>query len=130
MTDLSAFLLARIAEDEAAARAAGPDGGEWSSRHPELPECHTYGEFGWSVSGPDVETEDSEWGKAVADHFARHDPARVLAACAADRAIVELHQHDGIKCQECGAWDPNCPTLRALASIWVGHAEYDTEWRL
>ena len=82
------------------------------------------------------------------------DPARVLAECAAYRAIVELHElspYYGL--DRYGRWLPRegepkfwycdcesddgmigrdgpCTTLTALASIWGDHAEYDTDWRL
>lgn len=67
--------------------------------------------------------------------------ARVLAECAALRAVVELHpRHDWLpegrdECAECGCADDRsvdwpCPTLRSLATIWVGHESYDPEWRV
>jgi hypothetical protein len=84
-----------------------------------------------------------------ADHIARHDPARVLAECAAKRAIVEEHQpvdytsmgmESPNACHICGidagmgewewlrdSWP--CPTLRALAAVYADHADYRDEWR-
>lgn len=118
------FVLARIAEDEAVARAAGPDGrplgGHWVSRYPDQPDYHMYGEYGWFISGADVETDDSEWGKSVADHITRHDPARVLAQCAAMRKIVELAKvYDSTGLEE---------VLIRLASIWSDHPDWREEW--
>ena len=60
---LTEFLLARIAEDEAEARKAGP---MWRNE--------------WSAEDVDVTL-----------HIERHDPARVLAECEAKRRIVANH---------------------------------------
>jgi hypothetical protein len=111
---LTEFLLARIAEDEAAARAATPGPWRWD---------HTPAE-GWGHQPPDlvtvareersytlnngevrtytapVGTIISSWGHDAdgvtvddrdADHIALHNPARVLAECEAKRRIVEAH---------------------------------------
>lgn len=101
---LTDFLLARIAEDEAAAKVYD---GEWTDR--------------------------------------------VLAQCAALRRIVELHQKDpdggefwgpdesidddGSACTRCGypaeyaaPWP--CDTLRALATIYADHPDFDPAWEL
>lgn len=125
-----AGILRAVSELEEKARAATVDGGSWFARDPRAPEFHVYGDFGWVVSGPDVETEDSEWGKAVADHIAAMDPAFVLGLCGAIREVVELHkpvdagrglayclvcvQHDYTDTQ----WP--CPTLTALARAFAG----------
>lgn len=59
------------------------------------------------------------------------DPARVLAQCAAHRAIVEEHRLDGDVCAMCGWQDERgCPTLRALASIYRDHEGFREEWAL
>lgn len=122
MTSLPEFILARVSEDEAAAEAA----------------------LGKTVYGIEdtaadelIEMGRSE-GAAVAgyEHFARHDPARVLAQCKAYRAIVEIHQQGVCSigpaqwCEGCGGeYAENdiafpCPTLRALAAIWSDHPDY------
>jgi hypothetical protein len=69
---LTEFLLTRIAEDEAVARAAEQT---WDSDR----------DGGWWV-GCDPDTQA---------HIARHDPARVLTECEAKRAIVELISSPG-----------------------------------
>jgi len=133
MTDLTEFLLARIGDDEAAARAAiGSSAADWQQDRYRVV-------FGgeWEVAEANVQT---------AAHIARHDPARVLAQCAAYREIVALHsaydctavgQEGHERCGErewcytCGepvAWP--CPTLRALASAYADHPAFDPEWRL
>ena len=115
---ITEFLLARIAEDEAAAKAAAP----WStgSRHEGQP-------LDWSI------------------HFDRWSPARVLAECKAKRAIIELHApvrdegwlsgeaNDHLWCGSCGSIDDSpepypCDTLKALAAVYAEHSEYRQEW--
>lgn len=89
MSDLAAFLLARIAEDEAVARAAGE--GEWSAEGRDV----------WRVSPIATVTivygipehESGAQTHEIGQHIARHDPARVLAECEAKRRIVEWHKN-------------------------------------
>jgi hypothetical protein len=132
---LTEFLLARIAEDEAAARAV-----------PELRDLSPYG--GQESISHALNTFASEDGyprqkypPEIPAHYSRHDPARVLAECGAYRAIVELHvRHDWLpvgrdECAECGCADDRsvdwpCPTLRALASVYADHPDYQPEWAL
>ncbi|MGZ4520698.1 MAG: DUF6221 family protein [Mycobacteriaceae bacterium] len=109
------FLLARIAEDEATARAAvipAHDGPGAYKPHPEL-RSWTYSPYSQVHSG-EVEYEqtpemlsheyvdrfyvtcDGEGlspsvDESVGPHIARHDPARVLAECEAKRRIVADH---------------------------------------
>jgi len=120
------FLEARIAEDEKFARAAshqkvaGPFHGNW--RHDSL-----------HLSG--MERED-------AVHIARNDPARVLAECAAKRAIIADHADmveafdslgqlfpGGLMSAEVDApW--RTKTLYALAAVYADHPDYQQEWAL
>lgn len=84
MTDLADFLLARIADDEAVARAAGLQ--SWSNRVPGMVHAdaaHDMRAKGYYVAGVDHDEQGT--------HIARHDPNRVLAECegaAADREPV------------------------------------------
>ena len=70
---------------------------------------------------------------------------RVLAECAAKRAIVELHQPYEIAqrmtygdihpCMTCGSVDDSpepfpCPTVRTLAAVYADHPAYLDEWRV
>ena len=112
MSDLVAFLLARIGEDEATAKAAtaGPwewdepfqseyPGGEWTDQGPNL----TSKTATWMTpegGGPYPVTVLSAWGydawginAEAADqaHIARHDPARVLREAEAKRKILAEH---------------------------------------
>lgn len=84
---LVAWLRAALDEDERLARGALP--APWQSGDDDDPGGVHYGEFGWSVYGAGVEAEDSEAGKATAQHIARWDPARVLAEVEAKRARID-----------------------------------------
>jgi Family of unknown function (DUF6221) len=130
MTDIAAFLNARLREDEAAAKAAAPGpwhGHEAGSLRAVLPA---------KGIGPDT---------AVVEHIARHDPARVLREVAAKRAILEFYVEppDGLPAgdsevisgvAEAGSSRP--PRLFSvielivldLAAVWNDHADYDPAW--
>lgn len=119
---LTEFLLARIAEDEA---------------------------FSHMVS--DVPPISAGEGRRIQEGNAAFiplnlaaSPARVLAECAAKRAIVELHTPYGTPqvmvygtitaCETCGSVDdaPHewpCETLLALAAVYADHPDYREDWR-
>ena len=128
---ITEFLEARIDEDEAVARAAshqkvaGPFHGNW--RHN-------------SLHLSSMEREDAE-------HIARHDPARVLAECAAKRAIIAEHGEMEVASLDRETWGQPftvcrvcavgvrqvvspCPTLKALAAVYKNHADYREEWAI
>ena len=144
MTSLVDFLLSRIAEDEAVARACAEafpspwdvvDRGHSATVKADAPNF-------WVVSAIDQEQETpGRWPGEHLEHIALHDPARVLAQCAAYKAIVEEHHkvRDQIElenlkrgptwgCVCYGGWP--CRTIRALASIWADHPAYEAEWGL
>ena len=122
MSNLAEFVLARVAEDEATARA---------------------------VTGPEWSAATCEWWGDLGDYVGRHDPARVLAECEAKRRIVEIHPDEHGTCFACsdgddgGCSDPECcgsgpipmfkdwpcPTLRWLALPYADHADYRQEWK-
>ena len=127
MSDLAAFLLARIAEDEAAARVAVADSG---------------------LIDAAKRADTAAQGRAAdCAHIARHDPARVLAECAAKRRIVEDHRsfdandwphnRPRLICTRCYDGDNvfgdeamyPCLTLRALAQPYADHPDFAEEWR-
>ena len=140
MSDLTAFLSARLDEDEAAAKAAAstdhttlfskPDmfAAEWRS--------HDSAVMVESDAGPVVYDEGVPT-VAQAAHIARHDPARVLREVVAKRSLIE--DHTGQCCVNdtcCGeiagyfdseAGDP-CPVLLVLAAIYSDHPDYRQEW--
>lgn len=126
------FLLARIAEDEAKARAATPS--------PWLPHDQGWVDAGgeWIICAPyhglDISDQDAE-------HVTRWQPARVLAECDARRRIVELHGFDfAVPIDADSSWEEDtvcradqaewpCDTLRLLALPYADHPEYDEAWR-
>lgn len=127
------FLEARITEDEALARAATPSpwtlynrGVGWEI--PEIPEAH----------------DGLTFYKADAHYVAHNEPARVLAECAAKRAILAF---DGDK----QIWEPRWHTAdtdagafirggpkdpqarhvtRILAAVYKDHPDYQEDWAL
>ena len=158
MTGLAEFILARIAEDEAVAKAADVKqcDPEWfcspvraaragtvtvRSKRDKRPMARVE-----SVTAD--EPDDITDGTAVAEHIARHDPARVLAECEAKRRIVELHWGrrtwveaespvpGAYVCDFCSADDapPDwtlypCDHLRLLALPYADHDSYQESWR-
>jgi len=122
MSDLPHFLLARIAEDEAVARACvGP---EWTSGlpatiHPDPTTYRTVVRQVGHVCGSIIAVD--------AEHIARHDPARVLAECEAKRRIVDSYRYltadPELRMQ---AWTF---ALRCLALPYADHPDYREEWR-
>src|SRR6266576_4463664 len=82
MSDLVAFLRARVDEDEAAARLAAREGGTWTQDDPVR--------FPGAISslGGQVVYDEGAPDENQAPHIARHDPARVLREVEAKRAIL------------------------------------------
>ena len=124
---LTDFLLARIAEDEAAAR-------------PARDESPAYPHFGDTPAEETLEMALNEGCAAEGEtHFSRWLPDRVLAECEAKRRIVELH--DGV--HECEGpnrvADPDvdgsdgyggpCYTLMFLALPYASHPDYRESWK-
>ncbi|MFB4306959.1 DUF6221 family protein [Actinomadura sp. GTD37] len=141
MTDLVAFLHARMAEDEQAAydadRSIGRGHLEWSYQDD--------GDLGGKVvaSGvdlvPDVTTGPGQ-------HIARHDPARVLAEVDSKRRIMAEHNltpaaapppnGPTFGCETCHDHPEygigplgECDTLKHLALAYAWHKDYQKEWR-
>lgn len=137
---LADFLLQRLAEDEAAARAATP--GPWFSdtvystvtAAPYMSARAAYDADHWD--GVDRFVVPESMDSAVSDvnlaHIARHDPARVLAECESKRAIVELHEQWPVLVgteptfdAEEGGSDLNQVTLRMSKQFaWATEREY------
>ena len=142
MSTLTDFLLARIAEDEADAKAATP--GPWRWEEPSgddfptgdqdlVSDGKTYvgevsGEVlpttvlhGWGYDASGIHAEDADRA-----HIARHDPARILAECEARRRIVEFHaastNHDFRRAFD---W-----ALRSLALPYADHPAFKEEWKV
>lgn len=146
MSDIVAFIEARLAEDEAAARAAtaGPwliDEGDEVPQHsltvkggpdqiPDVPgrETVVYSPTIWDETRPDYE------------HIVRWDPARVLAEVTAKRRVLARHA-------QCGQPEPGdgycdaigyataravgaCPELLDVAAPYADHPDFDPAWRI
>lgn len=86
----------------------------------------------------DITVEVEAW---AAEHGEPADP-RMLAECAAKRALLELHHRnvrdDGDQCAQCGFaedWEIRengptfpCATLRILVAIYADRPGYDPAW--
>lgn len=152
---LTEFLLARIADDEAAARAASEHRTLLAS-HPELaPDLSSTERAGerWTCRYDTVNATREDGGRAggiayvgnfgmdLVAHIARHDPARVLADCEAKRRIVELaDEATGLDMQvdgefRVGGRDTSAEPyvgesiLIALATPYADHEDFDEAWR-
>lgn len=100
---ITEFLLARIAEDETAARAALEDTQRWKVRenrslHIDTGSCSHGWEFAggsgvWMCDDP-YDDCDETVARALneAEYITRFDPVRILAECAAKRRIIEFHE--------------------------------------
>lgn len=136
------FLDARIAEDEAIARAArGRNSPQWISdddgdvyavvgQLDDPDRCQHHDNKGQPNPCDDtlVASADDLWDARVvllarATHIARHDPARILAECAAKRQIVEYCS------DQLGDEYERIPVLELLAQPYADHPEYRPEWR-
>lgn len=126
---LTEFLLARIAEDEEAARAASPGG--WSYPGIDSVAGGTLYDKTRRIVDVVYENPHDNDGRIVrrllvpeadanGNHIARHDPARVLAECKAKRQLVDGFDSWGSDAQ----W-----TLRTLALPYADHPDYRDEWR-
>jgi hypothetical protein len=131
---LGEFLLARLAEDAAAARACAavyPSPWDVSDRGwvayvkadaPAFREVARLEQFTVPVGQP-------PWLGEALKHVARWDPARVLAECEAKRRVV-----DEYRAVPEGMQQPYraglSRALRCLALPYAGHEDFRPEWRL
>jgi uncharacterized membrane protein len=125
---LTDFLLARIAEDEAAARP----GAQASISDWEAEGCAV-------VCLTATIAEDVNFG--LAPHIANWEPARVLADCEAKRRIMELRDLVDQEIRRVSAADHERATdarntrlgldmaIKALALPYADHPEFREEWR-
>lgn len=136
ITTLTEFLLARIAEDEAVARAASP--APWHYGDVEsvaggmlYDQTRTiasliYEQLG-DHDGTIIRHLLSDEADANGAHIARHDPARVLAECEAKRQIVALYEYARETGQGPGGYLERA--LAALALPYADHPDFDPEWK-
>jgi hypothetical protein len=123
-----AFLLARLDEEEAAAKAVrqprewhqGDESDPWARWDRDMiymwpPEFHTPVESDRHWRG--LQADDD----SLAAHIARHDPSRVLASIAADRRMIEEYRHypDSVV-RTC---------VEARAAVHSDHPDYRQEWK-
>lgn len=113
---LTEFLLARIAEDEAAASECA----RATEREP--------------VSLRATDGQATSSALSAMEHIVRWDTRRVMAECEAKRRIVETHN-------EAESWYADNPhaaageldglvtALKALALPYADHPDYDEKWR-
>ena len=131
--NLTEFLLARIAEDEAVARAA---------QHQEQPtwraDFHSRDAMGrkFSVLGSSGQFRSSD----AVDHVVRFQPSRVIAECEAKRRIVEsfeiaVHDSDAanIYPEPSNAYaqkvtDFGYRVIWELSQPYLPHSEFRSEW--
>lgn len=116
MSELRRFVLARLDEDEQHAEY-------WLADR-----------RSWSAVGRDVEvgggrlTDGDGVDRHVAEHVARHDPARVLLEVAAKRALVEYYDSAVLAVAIGRSVLASDYLLRLLASVYAGHPDYRAEW--
>lgn len=147
------FLLARIQEDEAVARAAiDPDrpGAHWQWVRTfddvpvDDPASDPTDEFTYGLRTVEEFPTTSGVGDLPAfvttglfpseslghRHIARHDPARVLAECEAKRQIVEMAWvHLGDDDYAWGMEEAKRQILAVLALPYADHPDYREEWK-
>lgn len=165
--DLVQFLRARLDEDEAEARAAAEKAGSGDWRYQPDDNYVSWIEHDERASPTNRETwwplvtEAASYvgdtiDREVADHIARHDPARVLREVEAKQRLLDLHAivHRNIGWRDddgevetgeipvCGSCVPKhthylsreivpegpCQTLHLLALPYADHPDYQQEW--
>lgn len=150
MTDIAAFLTARLDEDQAVAEAAAAiDPGPWTADASDkgFPNGRSGAGSGIVYAADDIGLWDCEGSNTLcmtapsAEHVARHDPDRVLREVAAKRAIIAIHAPKDVDAADdtgdrlatvCGncdyeAWP--CQTMFFLAAVYADHPDFDESWR-
>lgn len=128
------FLEARISEDELAATEGISGQADPAS--------------GWGYKDHALTPHVGIIHEAVqAEHIIRWHPARVLAECAAKRAIIDEHSTQEVAsldretwaqpfivCKRCAMGVRQivapCPTIKAIAAIYADHPDYKDEWKV
>lgn len=128
--DLPAFLLARLAEDEAVALAAIEDDGGSDEGFS--------GQYDAMVRAPSgIGIAQGGFGEPAARLVATFaHPARVLADVKATRRLVTMHGPSDERnrwCDYCKGTEHAefpCETVRILAQPYADHPDFDPSWRL
>ena len=128
MSDLAAFLNARLDEDEAAARDAYYEGQRWITEEEGV---YRYPVFSDPVNPAYADQELVQMAdrKRDARHIARWDPARVLREVEAKRKIIAEADRSMKSIPFGHRYDFALMTLRALAAVYSDHPDYLEEWR-
>lgn len=147
MKKIEEFLNARLAEDEAMAQGAARhfsaiwtfDNGEAAAQREEIARG---GRFGANPRVDGITSGCRYNAESEMEHIARHDPARTLREVATKRAIIEAAA-DATGCDmqvdsEFGVGRRNLDKdpyvgdviLRALASAYADHPDYQPGWAL
>lgn len=132
MTDnLIAFIEARLADDETAARNAGGEVWDFTGVNCEVRtrERKGYGEFGRVVAycrhGNPVQED-----LALAIHIAQYDPDRALRKIAARRAVLNAYRTERERGFGGSGYTEGLEfALRHAAAVWDDHSDYREEWR-
>ncbi len=131
---LIAFLMARLDEDETAAKLAAREGCAWTQGDPGQGSCAIT-----SLGGTVVYDEGSP-DEYQAAHIARHDPARVLREVEAKRAIVAAYEWTAARKADGGGIENNYnfrsgqvnaleTAIQCLAAAWSDHPDYRADWK-
>jgi hypothetical protein len=132
--DLVAFLRARLDEDEAAAKAAaGVAGPDWAWKTDVTLDDEV---TDYLIAPGGTLLADTRGGSDgdLAEHIARHDPARVLREVEAARAIVAAYlKAKGIEPDDWADDPALCEGLHmaiyARAAVYSDHPDYRQEWK-
>jgi hypothetical protein len=130
--DLVQFLRARLDEDESTARAADGDKIEATP----LYEGVAY----LTLRGDHKDRYTGELPATLADHAARHDPARVLAEVDGKRQILRALESAEVALRNTEPGKEPCELMtgatnslravaRMLAAAYADHPDYRDEWR-
>jgi hypothetical protein len=137
MEDPTAFITARLDEDEAAARELAG----WPHWH-HTPAVTAHGPIILIAAGEDDELEVASIERdlpEVGAHIARHDPARALREVAAKRAVLAWYADSvdaaalfkeklGTGTHMATAAESYLNVMRGYAAVWSDHPDYKQEW--
>jgi len=134
MSELLAFLAARLDEYEAAAKATAPSGTRlaWKTDVQVDDDGRVVGHC--VISWPDVAGVAGAWGlergtgSAVAEHIALHDPARVLREVEAKRKILAMYL-DAVAEADPEVVEWMLAVVRTEASVYGDHPDFDPSWQ-
>lgn len=121
MDELTAFITARLDEDEDEAREAlRAHPGPWSADHASINDA----------AGNTVVYDEYHWGGSAFAHIVRHEPARVLRQVKALQVLVSIHNPGTDPCDahDAAMRTVPCEVLTCVAAIYSDHPDYRQEW--